>query len=57
MDAVNLYDILIRSSLLNNLRVEMAWDVAKEGEADVDNEISGAATDHEDAHRRAWQIH
>ena len=53
MDMVSLDDMLVRSFVLNNLRVEMAWDVAEEGEADVDNEISGAATDHEHADGRA----
>lgn len=55
MSMVSPHDMPVRNLVSSNLRVEMAWDVAEEGETDVDNEISEAATDHEDADRRAWQ--
>lgn len=57
MNMVILNDMPVRSFILNNSRVEMARDVTEKGETDVDNEISGAATDHEDADRRTWQTH
>lgn len=30
----------------------MAWNVTEDGETDVDEQVSTAAGDHEDAHRR-----
>ena len=30
-------------------RVDVAWDVTKERQADVDEEVGAAASDHEDA--------